>query len=167
MMTCRMTEPSPKRIKKEIVEQIKKNVLAISDMKEVETIDEGILNVLSGETVLLLEQYEKIIIIGSRGWPMRAVSEPVTESLIRGPRDGFTETLRVNTALIRDYKLFAFPLIPIIYLIAIFSENIAETYTYLDKITNFLAPIIVIIIPCILAIIIYARKKSNREDGGM
>ncbi|MBN4069763.1 MAG: spore germination protein [Alkaliphilus sp.] len=101
MLTCRMTEPNPKNRKGQFVEQIKKNVLAVSDMKEVETIDDGILNILSGETVLLLDDYEKIIIIGSRGWPMRSVSEPITESVIRGPRDGFTETLRVNTALIR------------------------------------------------------------------
>lgn len=31
----------------------------------------------------------------------REVTEPSTESVIRGPRESFTETLRTNTALIR------------------------------------------------------------------
>jgi len=34
-------------------------------------------------------------------WPNRGVQEPVAESLVRGPREGFTETLRFNTSLIR------------------------------------------------------------------
>ncbi len=85
----------------EIFQQIKDQVLTVSEMKEVETLEEGILNILSGETVLFLDKYEKIIIVASKGWAARGVSEPVTEAVIRGPRDGFTETFRVNTALIR------------------------------------------------------------------
>ncbi len=37
------------------------------------------------------------------GWQMRPISEPVSETLIRGPREGFTETLPVNTAMIRRW----------------------------------------------------------------
>ena len=39
-----------------------------------------------------------------KGGVRRGVEEPQTESVIRGPREGFTETLRVNTALLR-FKL--------------------------------------------------------------
>src|SRR5690606_33086479 len=35
------------------------------------------------------------------GGPKRSVEEPKTEMLIRGPREGFTESLRVNTILLR------------------------------------------------------------------
>lgn len=37
----------------------------------------------------------------TRGWRDRAVSEPQSQTVVRGPRDSFTETLRTNTALIR------------------------------------------------------------------
>lgn len=56
---------------------------------------------LSGETILLMNGIDTGIIIGSRGWIMRSINESVTEAIIRGPRDGFTETLKVNTTLVR------------------------------------------------------------------
>lgn len=37
------------------------------------------------------------------GWQLRAISEPTSEQLIRGPREGFTETISVNTAMIRRW----------------------------------------------------------------
>ncbi|KAB3532482.1 spore germination protein [Alkaliphilus serpentinus] len=100
MISTRITDERPIS-KEEVPKLIKERVIAVSETKEVDTIDDAVLNILSGETVLLLDGYEKIVIVASKGWPARGVSDPVTESVIRGPRDGFTETLRVNTVLIR------------------------------------------------------------------
>ena len=62
---------------------------------------------LSGETILFLEGAEEAMIHSTRGWESRAVTEPTTEGEIRAPRDGFIESIRANTALlrrrIRDY----------------------------------------------------------------
>ncbi|GAB6085621.1 spore germination protein [Alkaliphilus crotonatoxidans] len=101
MTTVRMTPPEAEAIKVHMANQLKSQALAVSEMKEVETIDDAITNLLSGEALLLLDNYDKIIIIAAKGWAARSVTEPVTEGVIRGPRDGFTETLRVNTALLR------------------------------------------------------------------
>jgi spore germination protein KA len=48
-----------------------------------------------------MDGIDSALIIGSQGWKDRAVSEPMTENVVRGPRDGFTETIDTNTALIR------------------------------------------------------------------
>lgn len=56
---------------------------------------------INGETVILLDGYTKGISTSTRNENGRAISEPVNESVIRGPREAFTETLRTNTALIR------------------------------------------------------------------
>jgi spore germination protein len=101
MIKTRIAEDQGLRSREQLINQIKEKVLAVTEMKEIETIDEGIVNILSGDTVLLLDQYEKIVIVASKGWPARGVSDPVTEVVVRGPRDGFTETFRVNTSLIR------------------------------------------------------------------
>ncbi|MGE5559221.1 MAG: spore germination protein [Bacillota bacterium] len=37
------------------------------------------------------------------GWQLRPIAEPKGETLIRGPREGFTETISVNTAMIRRW----------------------------------------------------------------
>lgn len=57
--------------------------------------------VSDGDSALFVDGTDQVIIIGSKGWPSRGIEEPVTEALVRGPRDGFTENIRTNTALIR------------------------------------------------------------------
>lgn len=56
---------------------------------------------LSGQTVMFFEGYERCVGIDCRTYPMRGVEEPEKDRVMRGPRDGFVETLVFNTALIR------------------------------------------------------------------
>ncbi|QMV43074.1 spore germination protein [Cohnella cholangitidis] len=58
-------------------------------------------NILSGDTVLLLDHTLQALIIGTRKWESRSVEEPASEPVIRGPREGFTENIRTNTCLVR------------------------------------------------------------------
>ncbi len=101
MVNTRMTPPGPRNIKQELSTLIKDNNITAVDIKEVETIQNAVLQILSGETVLILDNYEKFIIVATKGWSFRGISQPETESVIRGPRDGFIEVLRVNTTMIR------------------------------------------------------------------
>ncbi|MDQ0483637.1 spore germination protein [Guptibacillus hwajinpoensis] len=57
--------------------------------------------VLSGDTAILIDGDTEGVAIDSKGWEDRGVNEPTSQTVIRGPKDGFTETLRTNTALIR------------------------------------------------------------------
>lgn len=56
---------------------------------------------LSGVFVLFIDGYEKAILIDSRTYPSRGVSEPSKDKVLRGSKDGFVETIVFNTALIR------------------------------------------------------------------
>jgi spore germination protein len=85
----------------ENVMQIKDKILTVSDMKEVLKLSEAVNAILSGDTMLLIEDIPSALIIATRFWPARGVSEPSGETVIRGGRDGFTETIRFNTALVR------------------------------------------------------------------
>lgn len=91
----------PNEIKNNIKDLVKKKNIAITEIKEVKEIEEIINNILVGETLLLIDNVEEAILLSSRGWPTRSISEPQSEVVIRGPRDGFTETLKVNTSLVR------------------------------------------------------------------
>ena len=63
---------------------------------------EKILNaLLSGVFVLLIEGFEKALLIDSRTYPARGVEEPEKDKVLRGSKDGFVETIVFNTALIR------------------------------------------------------------------
>ncbi|MFW6305872.1 MAG: spore germination protein [Bacillota bacterium] len=85
----------------DIIRFIEENTMTINELEVVNELDKVIQASLSGDTVLLVDGYQDVFILNTKGWELRGVSEPETESVIRGPRDGFTETLRVNTAMIR------------------------------------------------------------------
>lgn len=65
------------------------------------SIDTILQNILSGPSVLLVEGFAQAVIIDVRTYPVRSISEPDTERITRGARDGFVETLLFNTNLIR------------------------------------------------------------------
>ncbi len=57
-----------------------------------------------GETVVVIEGLDEAFLIGTRSIDKRAVDQPATEQVIRGPREGFIEMLGTNLALLR-YRL--------------------------------------------------------------
>lgn len=63
--------------------------------------DKIITSFMSGVIILLVDGYEKALLIDSRTYPARSVSEPEKDKALRGSKDGFVETVVFNTALIR------------------------------------------------------------------
>lgn len=58
--------------------------------------------VLSGQTALFAESFgTEVILLDLRTYPVRSVAEPESDRVMQGARDGFVETLIVNTALLR------------------------------------------------------------------
>jgi len=103
LLDARQAEPNVEKIKKNLYEVIKKATITGGDIKEINDLDKCILSILSGDTALLFDGSEKIVIISSKGWQTRSISPPETETVVRGSREGFTETIRVNTALVRRW----------------------------------------------------------------
>lgn len=83
------------------IDTVKNKILTVTDVSEQEELSKAIDPVLSGDTLLLVDGINKAYVIATRLWPVRGVSEPQSETAIKGSRDGFTETIRFNTALIR------------------------------------------------------------------
>ncbi|MDD2418212.1 MAG: spore germination protein [Oscillospiraceae bacterium] len=83
------------------LDTVRQTILCSGDITEKYTIGELVESCLSGDTVFLSEGFDKALIISSKGWEKRSITEPQTESVVRGPREGFTENFRTNTALIR------------------------------------------------------------------
>lgn len=70
-------------------------------VSEVNTMDKVLYFILSGPMAIFVEGQEKAIIVDARTYPARQPQEPDIERVTRGSRDGFTETLVMNTSLIR------------------------------------------------------------------
>ncbi|GGB69286.1 spore germination protein [Fictibacillus barbaricus] len=97
----RLLQPNDVKNPHEIFSRIKDNLLSVSEIKEQNRFEDIILSVLSGETAILIDGVPLCIIASTKGGEIRPVSEPATESVVRGPRQGFTENLRTNTSLVR------------------------------------------------------------------
>ena len=57
--------------------------------------------VLSGAVGMIVEGFDKPLILDPRAYPVRAMKEPDNDRLLRGSHEGFLETVLCNTALIR------------------------------------------------------------------
>lgn len=54
-----------------------------------------------GNTGLLVQGQAQAFVIESQGWRSRGIDEPSSEPVIRGPHEGFIESLQVNLSLLR------------------------------------------------------------------
>ncbi len=57
--------------------------------------------IMSGVFALFIDGYDKCLLIDSRTYPARGITEPEKDKALRGSKDGFVETIVFNTALIR------------------------------------------------------------------
>ncbi len=71
------------------------------EAEESDSFDDLVNAVLSGDTVILVDGSSKGIIVSTKGWANRGIQAPDNEAVIRGPKEAFTESIRMNTALIR------------------------------------------------------------------
>ncbi len=84
-----------------LLQYLKEMVLTVGDIHDIADFAGLIESLLSAKVILLFEGYTEGFAIEMKGAKERSVEEPTTETTIRGPREGFTENLRVNTSLLR------------------------------------------------------------------
>ena len=86
---------------KEIYGTLENNSLGISDTKELFTLEEAMEAMFAGNAVLFVDGYDRAIKIGSRGYPGSGVQKTDSEKGLRGSKEAFSESVKMNTALIR------------------------------------------------------------------
>lgn len=78
-----------------------KNGMPYTEINQIKEVDKAITAFLSGMTLLFIDGFDVCITLDCRTYPMRSVTEPWKDKVLRGSRDGFVETLVLNAALIR------------------------------------------------------------------
>lgn len=76
-------------------------MLSASEITQIDTFEQLLTFIMSGFAVLLIDGAEIGLSIGVQGFSFRSVSEPESEVVQRGSREGFVEPLRINMTLIR------------------------------------------------------------------
>jgi stage V sporulation protein AF len=69
--------------------------------EEVDEMNKLVHMVLSGASAIFIQGESSAIVVDVKSLPTRSIEEPDLERVVRGSRDGFTETLLTNVSLVR------------------------------------------------------------------
>ena len=83
------------------INSIKKDVLFSSSVESIKSKEESLIHILSGDVVIVFDFIDDVIYCEAKGFNKRSVSTTITEQIIKGPREGFTESVVDNISLIR------------------------------------------------------------------
>lgn len=77
------------------------NTFELSDLKPVDRMSEVMQTLLAGNAVLFREGDSRAYKIASQGYPRMGVSESDMEKVLRGSKEGFSDSVKTNVALVR------------------------------------------------------------------
>lgn len=84
-----------------LFEDIQNKVIVTSKLEAVADINQILPKIIYGDTLFLLEGYDQALVIHTKGWKARAISEPEAAKVVRGPREGFSESIITNLSMLR------------------------------------------------------------------
>lgn len=84
-----------------VLQKMLSHYIPYIQVEQADTMSDVIDNVMIGATALFIEQQNVAIIIDARNYPERGMEEPTLEKVVRGARDGFTESILTNVTLVR------------------------------------------------------------------
>ncbi len=117
-----------------ISQVLKEQVLFAGECKAVTSVADMLRAVLYGDTLLLISGSREALVINTKGWRTRGISEPENERVLQGPREGFDEAALLNLAMVRRRLLT-----PDLCTEAVRIGRRTETYVficYLGSLTN-------------------------------
>ncbi len=123
------------------------NAVNVPESEEILTLDDAFTTISEGNAIVFIDGFIKAINVKCKKPNARAVSEPPTSSVLKGPREGFVENFQINLGLIRQrikstdlcFKKYSVgkysnTTVGIVYISSIANENIVNQVT--EKIKN-------------------------------
>ena len=85
----------------EIQRFIEYNSLGIADVKKLTDMAQVFASLLAGNAVFFMDGFDQAMKISSTGYPGMGVTEVEMEKVLRGSKEGFSDSVKINSALIR------------------------------------------------------------------
>ena len=85
----------------QLLNTISKEVISAASVSQSSDLQKIIKDLLSGNTVLFVKEFDNAVVIDTSDWDKRPISEPDSEKTVTGPREGFTENIGSNITLLR------------------------------------------------------------------
>ena len=84
-----------------IMDILLKKVVVNINVRRTSNLEQAIGEMVYGDTIILVDGVQELLIAGTKGWVARAIEEPLSERGIKGPREGFNESIITSLSLIR------------------------------------------------------------------
>jgi len=85
----------------ELFSHFKEHLVQSSEVSRVDTVDAVWNALVQGNAVVIFDGMASALACKTQGYDKRAIDEPQAETVLRGPRDGFIESISTNISLIR------------------------------------------------------------------
>ncbi len=80
---------------------LSQSVLFADEINKVQDMGEMLSSVLYGDTIILIDKSSDALVVNTKGWRKRGITEPNDERVLQGPREGFDEALMANLSMLR------------------------------------------------------------------
>jgi len=97
----KLAQKEQKMSSQKVFKLLQSQVISASDLKVITSPPEIQENIFNGGIVLVVNGQSDMLAINVAGFVKRAIAEPPTSSVVRGPREGFIEDLEVNLSMVR------------------------------------------------------------------
>lgn len=84
-----------------IAQMFEQEVFSVLPIKKLSNYGDIVDHILKGNAAILADGEDVALLADVSKFKTRAIEEPYNEAVIRGPKEGFTEQLRVNTTMLR------------------------------------------------------------------
>ncbi|MDR0905528.1 MAG: spore germination protein [Oscillospiraceae bacterium] len=85
------------------VEAIMRGRVYHGQRKELDTMTDALAELLFGGLLVVFDDCATAVSFDSKGFEKRGIAEPTNENVLKGSRESFVESLRVNTSIVRRY----------------------------------------------------------------
>lgn len=80
---------------------VQDRLLPVGGVTKCMTFESMLALLFEGSTLVLIDGFSAALSACTTGWESRSINEPTSQGVIRGPKEGFTESLRTGTTMLR------------------------------------------------------------------
>lgn len=84
-----------------LIDFLQQQVLQVNETQKEDRLPQLLRALLYGDTILFVDGSAQALVLGSKGFEKRSISEPAGETYLKGPREGFVEPMLHNLAMLR------------------------------------------------------------------
>lgn len=84
-----------------VLDELHDGLISVTGIDKVMDAHEVVLRIAEGSCVVLVDSVPTALVCAVQGYEQRSPEEPSTEATVRGSKEGFVESIRVNTSMLR------------------------------------------------------------------